>query len=1000
MCIFMPMDSTDPLAKLNPEQRTAVTTTEGAVLVLSGPGTGKTHMLTDRIVHLLRTVDANPENILCLTFTQSGARQMQTRLADPQKLGRAALNVHIHTFHGFAQWVAERFPESFTQGAESADIRVMDDLEQALLFEAVHKSRKWDYLHSYHNPFFWKGPVLRAISDFKREGLTPEDLRAALGKEHEVLMADPANFYKKKTATYEAGDIKPAAELRIEKTIGKFVEIADFWELYEAEKIAQQLQDFDDQILRLLQALSANPDLKSELQEQFQYVLVDEYQDTNSAQNRILWHLTDFFENPNLFCVGDDDQAIYRFQGASVENIRTFEARFPAAHRIMLHRNYRSAQGILRLASSLITHNADRFLEKPALTAEGENAAWEGKTSMQVFATRLQELQHIKAVVLQSKESGTPGEEIAVIARENKEVKEIADFLQGAGIPVTARLKTDVFADHKIKLLLQMYRLFDDPTRDDLWYEVLYAPLWDIPGGALMRLSLAKKEDDKAKIPFAKTLEAAAKDDETLAKVWNFFVDFHARYHRASPESALGGLFHQSGLATYLGTKENPSRMSDMMNMQTLLKWTRDQPEETRTHAGILQRIDLHQKLGITLETDPLPGTKDAVQVMTAHGSKGQEFDTVLVPGMTDGVWGNKRKPSLIPTLHLLHSDHDPEEDERRLCFVALTRARKQLYLSYAQKDAREREKAPCAFWLELEETSVTPVQGAENSPPLSEAELLAFFTPKDDLPPLSEDQRSILLERVKDFVWSPHSLQNYLDCPRKFLFLNVLQVPDKPSPPVAVYGKAVHSALETFIKSCKQGTVPDGDTFWSFFEASVRSHLVTAEEAEPILDQGRRYLPGFFDAKLRGGLPGGEVEFDFSATLGDIKVRGRADHITFAPDGHSATIIDYKSGRPRALTPGTPYWRQMVFYDLMAHASPGISWVAESLQVHYLTPDDAGKYALREIQPSDENRQILREEIRECHEKINRLEFPILPNPEGDAEIEYWQSFGRLPLG
>jgi len=309
----------DFLKTLNPKQREAVEKIYGQVLVLAGPGTGKTHMLTARIANILQKTDTKAQNILCLTFTNSAAIEMRDRLQ--KVIGSDAYLLKISTFHGFCEWVMEQNPANFSDLIQNSE--VADDLQQALIFEEIINSRKWQYFHSPFDDFFWKHDILSAIGKLKQENMTPEKFREILPDEKKILEENPDNFYKRKYQNFEAGAMKPTAREKIDQKIGKLEELADFWEMYEQKLAKKGLFDFNDQINWVVEALEKDENLRLDLMEQFQFVLVDEYQDTNNSQNKILWALTDY-DDPNIFAVGDDDQSIYRLS-------RNFADDFPTA---------------------------------------------------------------------------------------------------------------------------------------------------------------------------------------------------------------------------------------------------------------------------------------------------------------------------------------------------------------------------------------------------------------------------------------------------------------------------------------------------------------------------------------------------------------------------------------------------------------------------------------------------------------------------------------------
>ncbi|MDZ7726378.1 MAG: UvrD-helicase domain-containing protein [Candidatus Campbellbacteria bacterium] len=303
------------LAKLNTAQRAAVETIEGPVVVVAGPGTGKTHVLTTRIAHILHETDSTPDSILALTFTEAGASAMQLRLYE--LIGKDAYKTQIATFHGFANQIIQEFPEYFPRiiGA-----RQVDSLERLELIEKILTEGNFELLKPFGNELFYVKSISQVIQDIKREGYDPHKFENLI-KEQSKDFGSIEDLYHSKGKN--EGEMKGKYKV-LERKIEKNFELLQVFREYERIKQEQKLFDYEDTILELLYALENEDDLLSALQERYLYILADEHQDSNRAQNKILDHISSFHENPNIFIVGDDKQAIYRFQGASLENFQYF----------------------------------------------------------------------------------------------------------------------------------------------------------------------------------------------------------------------------------------------------------------------------------------------------------------------------------------------------------------------------------------------------------------------------------------------------------------------------------------------------------------------------------------------------------------------------------------------------------------------------------------------------------------------------------------------------
>jgi len=975
------MKNTDFLEKLNSRQRQAVDKIYGTVLVLAGPGTGKTQMLTCRIANILQQTDTNPSNILCLTFTENGATQMRNRL---QKwIGTEAYRVNIFTFHGFCENVMNWYPEVFSE--QKGEKEIADDLKKALIFRSVIDSRAWKKFRPFGDNYNWQYKFLKAVSDLKRETVSLEKLREMIPVEKERLEGNPENIYKKDSKFGKKGEFKPTAREKINDKMEKLEEFCGLWKAYEAEMSKQKAYDFDDQIAWVVDKIATNKNLKADLQERFQFVLVDEYQDTNSAQNAILWHLADFFDDPNLFVVGDDDQSVFRFQGASIQNILEFKEKFPKAEIMNLVDNYRSGQKILDTAYAVIKNNLERVDQDKELNAAKDI---EVKIEKATYTSRFSELISLaEKIQEQIKEGVSPGE-IAIFARENKEVKEIANILQKLKIPVSTRVFENIFEDVNVKFLILMLKIFENPTLNHEFLELLHAPFWQVSAKTLFQVSLEAREDRKG---IASILQKHAKDSPELGRVISLFVEGRKNYYHLPAYLIAEKMFHEAGQAQFLSEKKNENRISDLLKIRKLIEWLEKHPQDSLSE--VLKKIDLHAELKIAIAPDPLPLDKHSVQVMTVHKAKGSEFEVVFLSGLLDKTWGNRKPHTKIPLPELSASNHNENEEERRLFFVALTRAKKNLFLSFAEKDFSGRDRTPSQFWHEIPDNLCEiflPDQLEERAQEL----LPVFFA--TELPQFTRDESDILHKLTQKFVWSATSLQNFIECPRKFLYVNLLRIPLPPKKHFG-YGSAMHKALETFCKYfAKTGKLSE-ELLLTEFERSLQAQNLTLLEFKESLVHGKEILKQYFIANKDKFSRKVSTEFEFSRDLRikDILSTGKVDKIEFAEDKKTAVFVDYKSGKPSSVKKGERLWRQLVFYDLLARNAK-LDFTVEKFELEFLTPDKKGKFVRQGVEINDEDRAQVIEELTTANQKLQKLEFSLLSNTEGDEEINYWQNFGK----
>ncbi|MHB9033842.1 MAG: ATP-dependent helicase [Anaerolineae bacterium] len=616
----------DLLAGLNTPQTEATRATEGPVLVLAGPGSGKTRVLTHRIAYLVREKDVYPYHILAVTFTNKAAREMRTRLQT--LLGDDANQLTIGTFHAVCARILRR--EAGHLGLDRSFVIFDEDDQQKLVTRAIKDLRL--------DPKQYKpSSVLGAISNAKNELLTP--------------------------ATYVPPTYWHEAVLRV-------------YEKYETAKAENNALDFDDLLLKVEQLLREQPDVLAQYQARYTYLLVDEFQDTNKAQYKIVKQLAG--ERHNLFVVGDEDQSIYSWRGADFRNVLRFRKDYPDAQVILLEQNYRSTRTILAAAQAVIDHNIQRTAKK-LWTKNSEGRAvqvFEAYDENEEAEFIVNELQRLVA-----RREGTLGQ-TAVMFRTNAQSRPVEDAFVRSGMPYRLVGGTRFYQRREVKDVIAYLRLVHNPNDEISLARIINVPprqigaktLQDLAdwavkrgsgiGQALLRLGSAQDQSvELAASPFkGKTAAHLARFAESLA-----------RWVAAKSTIPLTDLLRQvlddTGYLEMLndGTEEGNERVSNVNELFTVaMRYTQEDPSE-----GLATFLE---EVALVADTDELDQVAQAVTLMSLHAAKGLEYDTVFMIGMEEGLCPHSR------------SLNDPEqmEEERRLCYVGMTRARKRLYLVHA----------------------------------------------------------------------------------------------------------------------------------------------------------------------------------------------------------------------------------------------------------------------------------------------------------------------------
>jgi DNA helicase-2/ATP-dependent DNA helicase PcrA len=433
-------------------------------MVIAGPGTGKTQILTLRIAQILEKTQIDPQNILALTFSESGAFEMRKRLSEI--IGTPAFRVEIATFHSFCNDIIKNYPESFPNLLSFESIT---EVEQIEIVEKIIGDIAVTLLRPFGKPLHYVKEIKNSINDLKKEGVSALQLK-------EGLIKQKKDFEKISDLYHEKGKYKGEMKgkyLTLQKQMEKAEEFVSVYTAYEAALVTEKKYDFNDMLLGVVKELESNTSLLLQIQEKYQYILVDEHQDTNATQNKLLELLSNFHEIPNLFVVGDEKQAIYRFQGASLENFLYFQKLYPGAKLIYLDQNYRSQQHILDASAEMISKNVSAHIlpVKNQLTANVSHPL----EAIKVVALPnfFDEYSFIAADIEKKKEAGTLLSQIAILGRRNNDLVEMAHILQRKKILFSQDADGDIFADIQMQKLLLLFAAIHDLGNDVLLGKIL-----------------------------------------------------------------------------------------------------------------------------------------------------------------------------------------------------------------------------------------------------------------------------------------------------------------------------------------------------------------------------------------------------------------------------------------------------------------------------------------------------------------------------------------------
>lgn len=944
--------------RLNPAQRDAVDTIEGPVMVIAGPGTGKTQILTLRIANILRITDVGPDGILALTFTEAGARAMKDRLHT--YIGQAAYRVTISTFHEFAGSLIRQYPDAYTRAVGG---RPATDLEKVRILESIIETEGIKTLRPHGNPAFYLKPIQKAISDMKREYITPDSLGLLIVREEEQLAQTPRLHEK----GVHKGKVRSEYQ-KLEKDIAKNRELLFIYKAYDALLTREHLFDFDDMIYETVEALERNEDMLRDLQERYQYLLADEHQDVNGSQNRILELLASFHERPNIFVVGDEKQAIYRFQGASLENFLFFEEKFPHTKTIPLTTNYRSVQPILDLSHEIITEVESPAMElRVPLTATKKEKA---TIELREFSHEALEERRVVGIVEELIRAGVRASEIAIIVRSNKEVEAFAHLLRKEGIHASATADSDILYHPITREVQTLITAVLEPENDAALFALIHAPYWGMTPLQIIELLARRNMEERLSTlimdtPIERVLQGARE-----------------RMVYEAPHRVLEYMLRESGCLDFLMSR-NPLEGGRVIRriydeIEALVR-----THETTTLADVARMFTLRMEHSLPLTAPYIHTDTEAVQVMTAHKSKGLEFAHVFIPHLTDAKWGDTTRPQYfkIPlTKRVDDAAYDALDDERKLLYVAMTRAKNGLYLSFSRENVDGRALSLTPLMSDVGEGSVTCVPTGEDE---------ATFDPVLPLRKSGEEpivRTELLKQTLLERGLSATSLNNYLKSPWTYFYRNVLRIPEVQAVS-AQFGTALHNtmrrvtAYHTETKKLPTMTAVKGylETELMMLPLGVheyaRLHERGLEALTLYLEYMKPRLPALTkeEYRLEARIPTGDSEFP------EILLTGQLDRLDFDEEGNLLRVVDYKSGKPktRGYIEGTTkdstgdYKRQLTFYALLLSLQDDERLHTRDGLLAFVEADEKGVI-------HEEAYTITDSEIKELKEEILRVTLEI----------------------
>jgi len=865
------------LDELNEEQRAAVTHEGGPLLVIAGAGTGKTAVITQRIAWLIKEKNIRPDNILALTFTEKAATEMEERVDRLLPLGYT--QVRIDTFHGFCEKILRT--NAIEIGLDP-DFRILTAPEQWLLIRKHLFELPLNYFRPLGNPTKFLQAIIRAIGSAKDQDLNPEKF---------IAYADSLD-----NAAENESNSKERDALR-EDAI-RWREFGAVFSAYEKIMLQESAMDFGDVILNTVRLFKERPSVLKRVRNNISEVLVDEFQDTNGAQNNLLRLMVPEPDGP-ISVVGDDDQSIYAWRGSNITNILTFQHWYPNAKKIVLTKNYRSTQDLLDSAYQLIQFNNPMRLEKTAAVDKRLKSAIKTNEDVSVshhhFATIEQEASFIADSIKHAVDKqGRDYRDFAVLLRTNSQADLLVPALMSRGVVFHVAEARGLLLRPEVRDVAAYLRAVFNPEDAVSLFRVISHDGYALPPYERQRLIMEAKRKNTPLITLVRNCgESEQLSDEakqTLGKITTI-LDGHVRQAMSTAPSRIALEYLQNSGYLDWAVKQAEETPELLPNLSAFIQFVRDyeKSDPEATLMSFLEYLDFVVASGESPAQATAEIDYDAVRLMTVHGAKGLEFPVVFLFGATSDKYPVRDRSDLleIPDIFSSQQEIDPRDahilEERRLFYVAMTRAKERLFITSALLSGTGKsKKKPSKF---IEEAGVQTILGEVGS---SFAEQLMLPIPKT----VRREVRPLFVPSQI----SASQVESYESCPLKYKYNYVYKIP-VPQHHALTFGIVVHAVLKELGRLAKQGTpatVHDAlelyEKFWNSEGYESKQHELSQKKKG--IEQLEKYLEAHPDILSLAPL---YFEEGFKFKLDNITVNGRIDRVD-RKDG-LVTVTDFKTG-------------------------------------------------------------------------------------------------------
>lgn len=980
-------------SKLNPEQKEAVDTIYWPMMVVAGPWTWKTQIIWARTANIILKANVNPENILITTFTDAWVVAIKQRLLS--FIGQASYDVNVTTVHSFSQDVISSFPEKFTEYNAVTPIDEVDRIEVFIsIFDKLLLEKKIEFLKSDYDKYYYLRTVMSKISVLKSEWVSKTSFDKSID-EQIILNEEKFANLKKVTKTSEKDKEKS------EKNIWKLRETSLIFEEYNKYLREKWLYDFNDMINFVLEKLESDDELKYYYAEKYQFIMLDEYQDTNNAQNKIIdLILSGSEEKPNIMVVWDDDQSIYRFQGANIENMLWFATKYPETKYVVLDKNYRSNQEILDLSESIISENNERLSSQvesinKVLTSSNPKINSVVPRLVEVNNDILEKdfvLNKIKELV----KNGESYNEIAIIARKNNEIKDWSEFLQANWIPVESKMKSNILDSDYVKKIIDYLHIIENPY---IWDEkiiwILMSKLEKVNSIDVLKINKYLFDKNYVRTKKLRYFDVLSyknifdeieeiEDKDSLINFRDNILDLKKDVSTLSVSLFMNKFFSKTSIISELQKNWN---FGDLQDVYTFLSFVKKLNEHNKnlTLKSLLQKIELYYEHNVSVTREILRTEKKWVNILTAHGSKWLEYNSVFIPTCILWHWDTKRKntdrikfPINLAWNWILWKDHEQIEEDRRLFFVGITRAKENLFLTMPKWIWKN---ATIISQFLLDKWGYYETEVYEN-PEISQDIINIILSDFNDF---SEKEFEYIWNFFKDYKLSPTDLNVFINDPIDFLNRVVFKYPfyDNIN---TIFGSVYHKTLEQFYSSyINENEFPSLESLLNSYKLNLSKQILTPDEEEILLKKWEEWLTWYYEIMKQNKREIFYLEYNFrkqNIEFSWIPLTWKIDKIELN-SSWKTVIVDYKTWSKKTenvIKWNTKDWnmdmfRQLLFYRKMIEIDPNFSDNNPIIALDFCSWKN-WDYSYIEVSYNEDDIMIFENELKDSWKKMTDINF------------------------